>query len=126
MADADQRWRSKKGGGMAPTISNDLLNIGLVGDTVTANSHDYDQLRRVWNGLADRRPSAIVRARNREDIVKTLRVATNHNAILAVRCGGHSLPGLSTCNDGIVLDMSAFNGVTVDAGARTVLAHHMG
>ena len=103
---------------MATSICDDLLNSGLDGETVTAGRHDYDQLRRVWNGLADRRPAAIVRARNRNDVVKTLRVAANHEALLAIRCGGHSLPGLSTCDGGIILDMAAFNGVTVDADAR--------
>lgn len=105
---------------MTTSICDDILNAGLDGETVTAGRHDYDQLRRVWNGLADRRPAAIVRARNRNDVVKTLRVAANHEALLAIRCGGHSLPGLSTCDGGIILDMSAFNGVTVDADARIV------
>lgn len=103
---------------MATSICNDLFNAGLDGEVVTADHHDYDQRRCVWNGLFDRRPAAIVRARNRDDVVKTLRVATNHEVLLAIRCGGHSLPGLSTCDGGIVLDMSAFNGVTVDVGSR--------
>ena len=103
---------------MATSICVDLLYAGLEGETVTSGHHDYDQLRCVWNGLFDRRPAAIVRARNHNDIVKTVRVAANHEALLAIRCGGHSLPGLSTCDGGIVLDMSAFNGVTVDADAR--------
>jgi FAD/FMN-containing dehydrogenase len=103
---------------MATAICDDLLNAGLDGEVITVGRPDYDQRRRVWNGLFDRRPAAIVRARNRNDVIKTLRVAANHSALLAVRCGGHSLPGLSTCDGGIILDMSAFNGVTVDAHSR--------
>jgi FAD/FMN-containing dehydrogenase len=69
--------------------------------------------------LADRRPAAIVRARNLDDVTRTIRIAVEQQALLAVRGGGHSLPGLSTCDDGIVLDLSPMNDVIVDAAART-------
>ena len=91
-----------------------LENIAKVFDdaeadgTVVGPYHDsYERLRRVWNGVADRRPAAIVRARNAADVIKTVEVATQHGTLLAVRGGGHSLPGLSTCDGGIVLDLSA-------------------
>ena len=88
------------------------------GSVIGAGHEDYERLRRVWNGVADRRPAAIVRARNSADVSKTIQVAAQHGSLLAVRCGGHSLPGLSTCDGGIVLDLSAMNTVTVDRAAR--------
>lgn len=99
-------------------MSINLSNVGLDGVIVDRDHVDYDKYRRIWNGLADRRPMAIVRARTVDDIKKTVLVAAEQGALLAVRCGGHSLPGLSTCDDGIVLDLSLMNEVTVDATAR--------
>lgn len=78
----------------------------------------YDKLRRVWNGLADRHPAAIVRAAGVADVQGTVRLAAESGSLLAVRCGGHSIPGLSTCEGGIVLDLSAMNRVTIDPVAR--------
>jgi len=73
--------------------------------------------------MADRRPAVIVRARSVADVEKVIAVAAKHGALLAVRGGGHSIPGLSTCDDGIVLDLSLMNTVTVDkfAGRADVL-----
>ena len=85
---------------------------------VTPGRRDYDKLRQVWNGLADRRPAAIVRATGVADVQHTVSAAAESGALLAVRCGGHSIPGLSTCEGGIVLDLSALNRVTVDPVAR--------
>jgi FAD/FMN-containing dehydrogenase len=88
------------------------------GIVISPDHPDYERLRRVWNGTADRRPAAIVRARNSADVSKTIGVAAEQGSLLAVRCGGHSLAGLSTCDGGIVLDLSAMNSVIVDRAAR--------
>jgi FAD/FMN-containing dehydrogenase len=79
---------------------------------------EFDAARRVWNGIADRRPAAIVRANDTDDVVATVRFAADHDILLAVRGGGHSLPGLSTCDDGIVLDLSAIREVSIDPERR--------
>jgi FAD/FMN-containing dehydrogenase len=60
----------------------------------------------------------IVRARNVADVQRTIGVAVEAGSLLAVRCGGHSFPGFSTCDDGIVLDLSSLNGVTIDSHVR--------
>lgn len=98
-------------------IGGALSSAGMDGLIVDRDHVEYDKHRRIWNSLADRRPSAIVRARNVEDVRKTVQIAAKQNALLAVRSGGHSLPGLSTCDDGIVLDLSLINYVKVDAAA---------
>src|SRR4051812_28904056 len=96
-----------------------LLSKELGGGMVIAPDHaDYEKLRKVWNGVADRRPAAIVRARNAADVASVVRIAAEHDTLLAVRSGGHSLPGFSTCDDGIVLDLSAMNHIVVDPRAR--------
>jgi FAD/FMN-containing dehydrogenase len=64
--------------------------------------------------VIDRRPAAIVRAQSVADVRRTIEVAAEAGSLIAVRCGGHSFPGFSTCDEGIVLDLSAMNRVVID------------
>jgi FAD/FMN-containing dehydrogenase len=96
-----------------------LRQVKFHGDVMYAEDSGYEAARKVWNGVFDKRPAAIVKVRSVEDIVSIIDVASRSDALLAVRGGGHSLPGLSTCNDGIVLDMSRMNHIKVDPTART-------
>jgi FAD/FMN-containing dehydrogenase len=104
----------------ATSIGSEFSQERMDGSIIDRDHAGYDKYRRIWNGLADRRPTAIVRARSVDDVRKTIRIAAKQNALLAVRCGGHSLPGHSTCDDGIVLDLSLINEVAVDADACVV------
>ena len=99
-------------------LAHDLGHAHLEGDVIDRNHAHYDRLRRVWNAMADRRPAAVVRARSGADVQKVVAVAAKHEALLAVRGGGHSIPGLSTCDHGIMLDLSLMNAVAVDRFAR--------
>src|SRR5262245_1970163 len=101
-------------------LARDLANADLDGELVDGSHVLYERLRRVNNGLIDRRPAAIVRATSKRDVQTVVRIAAEREALLAVRCGGHSFPGLSTCDGGIVLDLSLMNEVMVDPEARTV------
>src|SRR5262245_59509658 len=101
-------------------LAQDLEHAQLEGTLITGNRAEYERLRRVNNGLIDRRPAAIVRATSKRDVQKVVRIAAEREALLAVRCGGHSFPGLSTCDDGIVLDLSLMKEVLVDPEARAV------
>ncbi|MDI3337184.1 FAD-binding oxidoreductase [Defluviimonas aestuarii] len=78
----------------------------------------YESLRRVWNDMIDRRPSAIIRPGDVKQVSEVVRLAATTGLPLAVRCGGHSFPGFSTCDGGIVLDLSRMNTVSVDPEAR--------
>jgi FAD/FMN-containing dehydrogenase len=98
----------------AGILARDLVHARMDGDVIDRNHADYDRSRRVWNAMADRRPAVIARARNAADVEKVVTVAAKHGALLAIRGGGHSIPGLSTCNDGIVLDLSLMNAVNID------------
>jgi FAD/FMN-containing dehydrogenase len=103
----------------ATSALGDLARAHLDGALIDASHAQYDRLRRVNNALADRRPAAIVRAMSASDVQKVVRIAAEHGVLLAVRCGGHSFPGLSTCDRGIVLDLSLMKEVTIDPEART-------
>jgi FAD/FMN-containing dehydrogenase len=95
------------------------LNDSVHGRVATPESQDYDELRRVFIGDADRRPAAIVRAANTQDVSRTVRFARETDVELAVRCGGHSGAGHGTTEGGLVLDLRDLNAIDVDPIART-------
>ena len=97
----------------------DSLREAFAGEIVLPDDPGYEQARVVWNGMADRRPALVVRPEGTDEVVAALRFAREQELLIAVRCGGHSIPGLSTCDDGIVIDLSRMRGVEVDPEQRT-------
>lgn len=95
------------------------LGAGLAGSVIRRGDSDYDQARRVWNGMIDRSPAAIIRCASTADVVAAVNFAREEGLVLAVRGGGHNAAGLAVCDDGIVVDLSGMRGVTVDAEKRT-------
>ena len=95
---------------------------GFQGDLITPACADYDAARRVWNHAIDRYPAAILRCTCTEDVRLGLALAREHGLVVAVRGGGHSMAGLSTCDDGLVIDLSPMKTVTVDPVRRTAVA----
>ena len=91
----------------------------FAGEVVLPEDPGYDGARAVWNKVFDRRPAVVVRPAGVDDVVAALRFAREQDLRVAVRCGGHSIPGLSTCDDGIVIDLSAMRGAQVDPERRT-------
>lgn len=81
----------------------------------------YDDARRLWNAAHDRRPAFIARCTGTADVAAAVRFGTAHDLPLAVRGGGHSIPGHSACDGGLMIDLSPMAAVAVDAGQR--LAH---
>jgi FAD binding domain/Berberine and berberine like len=100
----------------------DHLARSLRGRLITPEDADYDLARRVWNGAVDRRPAAIARCLGAEDVRLVLEAAREAEAPLAVRGGGHSIPGHSVCDGGLVIDLGGMREVRVDPEARTVCA----
>ena len=100
---------------------NDLgkLTDGFAGEIVRPDDAGYDAARAVWNNMIDRRPALIVRPTGNDDVVTALRFARERDLVIAVRCGGHSIPGFSTCDDGIVIDLSLMRGAEVDPERRS-------
>ena len=97
----------------------DALRTTFAGEIVLPSDRGYDEARAVWNKVFDRRPAVVVRPQGADDVTAALRFAREQELVVAVRCGGHSIPGLSTCDDGIVIDLSAMRGATVDPERRT-------
>ncbi len=88
------------------------------GDIVTPADASYDDARRLWNALFDRRPAVVLRPASSSDVATAIRFAREHDFPLAVRSGGHSASGHSSCDGGLVVDMSRMRGVSVDPGTR--------
>jgi hypothetical protein len=91
-------------------------------DAIEPDDPRYDEARRIWNGSFDKRPAVIARCHGVADVIAALEYARANDLLVAVRGGGHSIPGHSTCDDGIVIDLSPMNGIRVDPGARTARA----
>jgi FAD/FMN-containing dehydrogenase len=98
------------------------LGTALRGELVGPDDHGYEAHRRVWNGSIDRHPALIVRCAGVADVIDAVRFARRVGLVVAVRGGGHSFPGLSVCEDGLVIDLSLLKGVRVDLANRTVRA----
>jgi FAD/FMN-containing dehydrogenase len=98
------------------TALRDLIR----GRVITASDPGYDDARRVWNGMIDRRPRLIVQAATADDVPPTIAFARDAGLPLAIRGGGHNVAGNGTVDDGLVLDLGRLNQVEVDAEARLV------
>src|SRR3954471_6563880 len=95
---------------------------GLSGRLIRPGDESYDEARSIWNGAHDRRPALIVRCAGVADVMRAVDFARSENLDVAVRGGGHSIPGFSTCDGGVVIDLSAMRSVRVDPERRTATA----
>jgi FAD/FMN-containing dehydrogenase len=92
------------------------------GQVIRPDHEEYDEARAVYNAIHDRRPALIVRAAGVDDVRAAVRLAREHDLALAIRGGGHSVAGFSTCDDGLVLDLSTMRQIEVDPEHRRVRA----
>jgi len=95
------------------------LKAGLRGPVVRAGDPNYDEVRAIYNAMIDKRPAVIARCVDAGDVITAVNVAREHNLLVSIRGGGHNGPGLSMCDDGLVIDLSLMKGVRVDPVART-------
>jgi FAD/FMN-containing dehydrogenase len=95
------------------------LTTAFRGDLVHPGEPSYDDLRKVWNGSIDRRPTLIARCAGVADIRSALAFARRTGGPVAVRGGGHSFPGHSTCDGGVLIDLARLKGIRVDPVGRT-------
>jgi FAD/FMN-containing dehydrogenase len=95
------------------------LATALRGKLLLAGDDGYESARKIWNGAFDRRPAAIARCAGAADVVRAVQFAASHDLLVAVRGGGHSLPGHSVCEGGFMIDLAPMQGVRVDPQART-------
>ncbi len=104
----------------APTdLAADLAGR-LAGAVITPDQPEYENARRVWNGMIDKRPAAIARCVDADDVATAVRFACDRGLPLSVRGGGHNVAGTAVVDDGIVVDLSDMRAVRIDGSGRTV------
>lgn len=107
----------KTNDGRKVTISPEQLQAfraGFRGPVLTAEAPEFEETRKVWNAMIDRRPALIARCTGTRDVVAAIRFAREHSLLLSVRGGGHNIAGLAVCEGGLMIDMSLMRGVWVD------------
>ena len=105
---------------MASTVEE--LRGRTSGQVITEDDPGYDEARAVHNAMIDKRPSVVVRPTDTADVVAAVNHARENGLDLAVRGGGHSVPGFGTVDDGVVIDLSGMRAVSVDPGSKTARA----
>jgi FAD/FMN-containing dehydrogenase len=92
------------------------------GTVLTPDDAAYDETRKVWNAMIDRRPGLIVRCTGTADVIQAVRFARQHRLLNSVRGGGHNIAGLAVCEGGVMIDLSLLRGVWVDPARRVARA----
>ena len=100
----------------------EALREALEGELISPDHPAYDEARKVWNGMIDRRPALIARCTGVADVRSAVRFAREHDLLVAVRGGGHNIAGTAVCDGGIVIDLSPMKGMRVDPRRRTAQA----
>jgi len=107
---------------MIPESALQQLKSSLRGQTLSPGDPGYDEARTIPNAMIDRRPALIARCAGAADVVACVRIAREHDILVSVRGGGHSIAGKAVCDGGLMIDMSAMKGIRVDPARRTVRA----
>jgi FAD/FMN-containing dehydrogenase len=92
----------------------------LRGALITPQDANYDEARKVYNAMIDKRPALIAQCVDTADVITAINFGRDNNLTIAVRGGGHNGAGLGLCNDGLVVDLSRMRGIRVDSQQRTV------
>src|SRR5215471_16608862 len=96
----------------------DALKAQLRGELIQPADAAYEDARKLYNAMIDKHPRAIARCLDAADVIASVNCAREHGLLLAIRGGGHNGPGLGSCNDGLVIDLSRMRGVRVDPAAQ--------
>lgn len=110
--------------GIAESLEQGIESLKPVlrGELIQPGGGSYEEVRKVYNAMHDRRPALIVRTAGVADVISAVKFARERDLLLAVRGGGHSVPGFGTCDGGLVLDLGQMKGIRVDPQQRTVRA----
>ena len=96
------------------------LKAAVRGRIIDPTDKDYDDARKVYNAMIDKKPRLIVRCVDVADVIASVNFARENNVLLAIRCGGHNAGGLGIADDALVIDLAQIKYTRVDPAARTV------
>jgi len=123
---ADQQVTTTRGASLTTAVLKESsiqdFKAGLSGALLRPGEPGYDDARKIWNGMIDKRPALIARCRGVADVISSVRFARTHDLLLAVRGGGHNLAGNAVCDGGLMIDLSLMKGARVDPALRTASA----
>jgi FAD binding domain/Berberine and berberine like len=101
-------------------VTIEAFRRDFCGQVLLPEDTGYDSARRIWNASIDKHPGLIARCSEAADVVRAVKFSRANNLLVAVKSGGHNVAGRALCDDGIVIDLSATNRVSVDAELRAV------
>jgi FAD/FMN-containing dehydrogenase len=107
---------------MISSATLDSLRSAHAGDIITPDDSRYEEARRVWNAMIDKRPALIVRPKTTADVAAAIAFARAQSLPLAIRGGAHSIAGRGTCDDGLVIDFADMKEVRVDLAKKVAIA----
>ena len=103
-------------------MSTQLQQLAIKGKVLTDGDAEYDNARKVWNGMIDRKPALIAQCTNADDICECVRFARKNNMIVSVKGGGHNVAGNAVCDGGLMIDLSKMKEIKVDVANKTATA----
>jgi FAD/FMN-containing dehydrogenase len=110
---------------LVTTISDAIIQefkTSLSGQLILPEHPSYNEVRKVWNAMIDKRPALIVRCTGTADVIKSVKFARANNLLVSVRAGGHNVSGKAVCDNGIMIDLSLMKGIWVDPSHQIALA----
>jgi FAD/FMN-containing dehydrogenase len=110
-------------GPVASSVSSEAVQslvARLRGTVIQPDDPAYDEARALYNAMIDKRPRLIARCVDAADVIAAVNFARDQGVLLAIRGGGHNGPGLGSCDNGLVIDLSEMKSVRVDPTRRTV------
>jgi FAD/FMN-containing dehydrogenase len=107
-------------GNVVPKKTIEEFKSKLRGDLIRKGDEQYDEARKVYNGMIDKKPGLIARCVDTADVINAVNFVRDNDMLVSIRGGGHNVGGLGTCDDGLVIDLSLMKYTRVDTSARTV------
>ena len=105
---------------MIDQVTIEEFKASLRGQLIQPSDEDYNEACKIYNAMIDSRPGMIARCANVADVMAAVNFARENTTLVAIRGGGHNGPGLGTCDEGLVIDLSPIKYTRVDPQARTV------
>jgi FAD/FMN-containing dehydrogenase len=110
---------------LVTTISDAIIQefkTSLSGQLILPEHPSYNEVRKVWNAMIDKRPALIARCAGTADVIKSVKFASENDLLVSVRAGGHNVSGKAVCDNGIMIDLSLMKGIWVDPSRQIALA----